>query len=211
MTRRRAFWLAASSFAFTAGCNRPQPAPPPASTGSDRPADGLGLDAELQLDYALIFEDSGSERRGTEKQRVRAGDRFRLQIKPAFPAHVYLLNRGTSQANYSFLYPHPKIERENPMEAGRAVTLPGGADWYTLDKAPGVENLVLVASPAPLVEFHTPERSIVRDEFESRLALVERDYRPASFRRFEDKDWVKLFAARGPKTAIVLRLPLDHR
>jgi hypothetical protein len=80
-----------------------------------------------------------------------------------------------------------------------------------LDNRPGIENVVLIASAMPLVEFNTPEQTIPRDECEDRIALLERDFRPSSSRRFEDKDWTKLFAAKGERTAILLRLPLDHR
>ncbi len=207
---------AAGLAAVTTGCTTPGSSKQPDSGkggGKDggRPGEGLDMSGELELDYAILLDDDGAERRIDEKRRLRDNDRFRVQLKPGFAAHVYLLNRGTVQPHYTFLYPNPKISRENPLEAGRAVTLPGGSEWFTLDKASGVENLVLIASPVALVEFNTPERTIPRDECEARLALVERDYRPKSSRRFEDRDWVKLFAARGAKTAFVLRLPLDHR
>jgi hypothetical protein len=167
--------------------------------------------AELQLDYRILLDDNGEARRVTEKYHFHGGDRFRIELRPAFNVHVYIVNRGPRQANYTFLFPTRKISLENPLPENQAVTLPGGNEWYVLDSRPGIENVVLIASAMPLVEFNTPEQTIPRDECEDRIALLERDYRPSSSRRFEDKDWTKLFAAKGERTAVLLRLPLDHR
>jgi hypothetical protein len=178
---------------------------------SGAPNERTDIASELQLDYTILLDSEGGAKRVSEKYRFHGGDRFRIQLRPAFAAHVYILNRGPQQAAYSFLFPSPGIATENPLPANTPITLPGADKWYTLDNRRGVEGLVLIASPVPLVEFNTPEVTIPRDECEERIGLVERDYRPNSSRRFEDKDWTKLFAARGDKTAIVLRLPLDHR
>src|SRR5262249_53021837 len=127
-------------------------------------------------------------------------------------AHVYMLNRGARDKDYTFLYPHKAIQQENPVPAKGIIEIPGaGADWLMMDKIAGTENIVLIASPSPLVEFNVPAASIERDEFEERLGRVERDYRPVSSRRVENQGWVSLLASRGPKTAVVVRLPLDHR
>jgi hypothetical protein len=178
---------------------------------SPAPRERSDAAAELQLDYRILLDDNGEAKRVTEKYHFHGGDRFRIELRPAFSADVYMVNRGPRQANYSFLFPTRKISLENPLPEKQAVTLPGGSEWYVLDNRPGIENVVLIASTMPLVEFNTPEQTIPRDECEDRIALLERDYRPASSRRFEDRDWTKLFAAKGERTAILLRLPLDHR
>ncbi len=210
---RRAF-PAALAAGLLASCEMPfggaKEADNKKDTKSAPPAEAV-QPPELQLDYALFLDDRGAERRIDEKYRFQGDDRFRVKFRPGFAAHVYLLNRPASSPSYQFLYPNPKIELSNPLDAGRVVTLPGRDLWYTIDGKKGIENLVLVAAAYPLVEFNTPERTIPRDECEDRLALVERDFRPSSSRRFEDKEWTKLFAARGAKTVIVLRMPLDHR
>jgi Domain of unknown function (DUF4384) len=206
----------AAAFVFLAGavllltaCNRRQQAAVSAAS-KDAPPEELSSAPELQLDYSILLEDGGRERRIGEKFHFHSGDRFRIALRPAFAAHVYLLNRGPLKNEYTFLYPEPK-EFGNPLTPNRAITLPSSTEWYQLDGKPGVENVVLIASASPVVEFNTPERSIARDEFDDRIALVERDDRPSSSRRYEDGDWVKMFAASGDKTVMVLRLPLDHR
>ena len=223
MTRRGAC-LALAGAAMLTGCEK-LGFVTPQSGQSDGKTDGKGdgkapggppkespqSTAELRLDYAIILDSNGTTKRVSDKNHFESGDRFRIDVKPSFPAHLYLLNRGPRQANYTFLYPNDKTAWDNPLQPDRIVSLPGGQDWFQMDSKAGVESLTLLAAAFPLEEFNTPEKSIPRDEFEERLALVERDYRPASSRRFEDKDWVKLFAAREAKTVILLRLPLDHR
>jgi hypothetical protein len=204
---------------FPVGCKNSRGEAPPAAVRS-APPEGLGGAPELQLDYSIVLNDNGTGRRVGEKYHFRSGDQFRIEVRPAFAAYVYLLNRGPREANYAFLFPAPK-EFENALPQNRVIALPRASEWFTLDNKPGVENVLLIASAHSVMEFNTPERSIQRDEFEDRIALVERDGRPASSRRFEDQDWVKVFAAPSSrmaspqnapdKTVIVLRLPLDHR
>jgi len=213
MTRRRVLSISAG-IVLLAGCSKVKKAADKGgqtgpSTGP--PKERNDSSAELQLDYTILLSDGGAAKRIDEKYHFHGGDRFRVRLRPAFDAHVYILNRGPRQDSYLFLYPSPKIAAENPLPANKLATFPSADEWFTLDENPGIENVVLIASPTPLVEFNTPERTIPRDECEDRIALVERDYRPTSSRRFEDREWTKLFAARGAKTAIVLRLPLDHR
>jgi hypothetical protein len=211
MKWRWAAAVLAAMFSVSA-CNRSAAGPRanPAG-GSGLPNDATAQTPELQLDYAILLKDSGGAKRINEKYHFQNGDRFQLELRPAFAAHVYLLNRGPKQGSDQFLYPSPKISIENPLEPNKAITLPGGDEWFTIDSQAGVENVTLIAADHPVVEFNTPERSIARDEFENRLSLIERDYRPTSSRRFEDKEWVKLFAAGDPRTVIVMRLPLDHQ
>jgi len=166
--------------------------------------------SELELDYSILLNE-GSGRIVNDKHPFKAGDRFRVQFRPAFPAHVYLVNRGASESDYTFLYPNEKIASRNPLPAGQMMAVPAGSDWYTLDDKPGVENLVLIAATAPLTEFQATDAAVPRDDFESNLAMLERDRRPSASRRVEDKDWVRLFAARDKNSVILVRLPIDHR
>jgi Domain of unknown function (DUF4384) len=175
------------------------------------PRDGVVVN-ELQLDYSIVLANGETGMPVNEQFAFRNGDRFKFRVRPAFEAHVYILNRGPRQKEYSFLYPHKAIKQENPVPAKSTVEIPGSsADWLQMDKTSGTEQIVLIASPSALVEFNVPATSIERDEFEERLGRVERDYRPASSRRLEDGGWVSLLASRGAKTAMVVRLPLDHR
>jgi len=165
---------------------------------------------ELQLDYAVLLNEGSTPKRITDKYHFKSGDKFRFEFRSAFAAYVYLLDRGARDKEYSFLYPNKRISQGNPLTINQVVTLPGGQEWYTLDNQPGIENMVLLAAAKPLPDFENSDRPIPRDEFEEKVAILERDHRPASSRRFEDRDWVRLFATQEDSPVIILRLPIDH-
>lgn len=171
--------------------------------------------AELELDYSIMIDPgaTGAAQPATvnEKHAFRGGDRFRVQFRPAFPAYLYLLNRGAGESEYSFLYPARQIAVSNPLSAEQSVTLPGDSEWYTLDSRPGIENLVLIAALQPVTELPPPDQKLSRDDGERILAMLERDRRPKTSRRVEDPDHVRLFASRDANSVILARLPLEHR
>jgi len=200
---RRYFFTSISAGAVLSACTRsPESGGPPAVDKS----------GESEIAYAIELDDSGNPIRVKEDRAFHSGDRFRFILRPGFDAYVYLFNRGPGQTEFQKLYPSPRIPQHNPIPAGKEVVVPDpDTGWLRMDKSKGEENLVLIASVAALDEMQAPDSTIGRDEFESRLAKVERRYRPSSSRRFEDKDWVKLFAAREKgDLAIVQRLPLLH-
>jgi hypothetical protein len=168
---------------------------------------------EKQIDYAIELEDNGQPHRVREDRTFHSGERFRFLIRPAFECHLYLINRGPRTSQYDVLFPSPRIEIRNPIASGTTVTIPGKDDerWLHIDDRPGNESLVLIAATAPLEDFALASGKIPRDDVDDSLAAVERKYRPASSRRFEDGGWVKLFAASSSEPlAIVLRIPLLH-
>jgi len=221
----RAFGLLsvlAISLAPIAGCRRElsekssaqkSSTAPKTDTNAAAKRDGNGLAAgdELQIDYAIRLDDGAEGRVVDEKFRFRSGDRFQIQLRPAFAAYLYLFNRSEGQSSCDVLLPQNGEGQRNPIASGQIATIPAPGKWLTMDSHSGLENLVMMASPVAIPDFDTPEQKIPRDECEQRLALVERDFRPSSSRIFKDKDWTKLFAARGARTAFVVRLPLDHR
>lgn len=205
-----AVFLAAAALALsTGGCGRDQVAEkttvPPAP---ERPA-------ESAIAYAIQIQ--GSNEAATdpafvgEDRKFASGDRLRFVFRPEFDAHLYLVNRGPRQSVYQVLFPSERIALHNPIPSGQKLSIPDASGWLRLDAEPGDENLILVASTAAIPEFDGLGPTVDRDDYESRLAQVERRSRPRSSRRFEDGDWVKLFAARGKENlAIVLRIPLLH-
>jgi hypothetical protein len=203
---RRYFLNAIAGSLALAGCARK---PDADETGAPPAVD---KSAEAEIGYAIELEDSGTAVRVKEDRRFHSGDRFRFLFRPGFDAHVYLVNRGPGQASYQVLFPSDRIAVRNPIASGKSVTVPDpDTGWLRMDASHGEENLILIAATAPLEEFSGIGADVGRDEFESKLAAVERRYRPNSSRRFEDGDWVKLFAARGRQDlAIVVRLPLLH-
>jgi hypothetical protein len=208
---RRYFFTSISAGAVLTGCSRKdETSGPPAVDKS----------GESEIAYAIELDDPanpGMPMRVREDHEFHSGDRFRFLFQPGFDAYVYLFNRGPGQASYQALFPNPKIAIPNPIPSGKTVTVPApDMGWLRMDQRKGEENLVLIASVMPLDEMQADASdgqagAIGRDDFESRLAQVERRARPSSSRRFEDKDWVKLFAARDKgDVAIVQRLPLLH-
>ena len=176
---------------------------------------------ESELAYAIeVRTDGGADAPNTgmvrEDRRFRSGDKFRLIFRPEFAAHVWVVARGPRQSTYQVLFPSERASLKNPIAAGEKVTVPDeDSGWMRMDNQPGEENLVVVASTATLTEFAGMGSTVEREDFEARLAEVERRHRPSSSRRFEDGEWVKLFAARGSgakgeQLAIVVRLPLLH-
>jgi len=212
-------WLTLAAVSLMAACKKTETASevkPPSKEKEKEKSQEIPRDAivvnELQLDYSIVLSVDDASRSVNEQFAFRNGDRFRFRLRPGFEAHIYLLSRGARQKQYTFLYPHKDIKQENPVPPKEIIEIPGsGTDWLMMDKVSGTEQLVLIASPSPLVEFNVPAVSIERDEFEERLGRVERDYRPTSSRRLETGGWVSILASRGPKTAMVVRLPLDHR
>lgn len=213
---RRGFFALAAS-ALTSACGtRGRAVSDNASAAGRAKAEALPKDSlvvnELQLDYSIILGTGTTTSPVSEQFGFHNGDRFRLRFRPGFEAHVYLLNRGARQKGYSFLFPRDEVSNDNPVPAHGVIEVPGSdRNWLQMDRVSGTEQIVLIASPSPLVEFNVPAKLIDRDEFEERIGRVERDYRPTSSRRVENGGWISLFASRGPKTALVVRLPLDHR
>jgi len=188
---------------------------PPAATQPPAPSLVPSPEAstEKELAYALELKEESGTRRVKESYRFASGDQFRVVFRPGFRAYVYLVNRGAGQASYSMLFPHPKIAVENPIPSGKALSVPDvESGWMRFDDREGDENFILIASTVPLEEMMGLGKTVPRDDFEARLAKVERKFRPSSSRRFEDSEWVKLFAARQNQEdlALILRLPLQH-
>lgn len=202
---RRGFVATVVGGLAVAGCSRRRAA-------NDAAPPAVDKSEEAELDYAIELDDSGHSIRVREDRKFHSGDGFRFLFRPGFNAYVYLVNRGPGQQSYQVLFPSERIGVRNPIGKGRLVTVPDPATgWLRMDANQGDENLVLIAASVPLEEFTQMPASVGRDEFESRLAAVERRCRSTSSRRFEDGDWVKLFAAGGKRDlAIVVRLPLWH-
>jgi len=167
---------------------------------------------EKQIDYCIEVENAGNPTKVPETREFHSGERFRFRFRPGFESHIYLLNRGAGETSWTVLFPNARIDIKNPIQAGKTVTIPDEQTaWMRIDERKGNEHLVLIAATGPLQEFAVESNAVSRDDFEDRIATIERQYRPTSSRRFEDDGWVKLYAA-GPsdKLAIVVNLPLLH-
>jgi len=164
---------------------------------------------ELQLDYSILL-DGAPPRRISEKYQFQSGDRFRLEVRPAFAGWVYLFSRGAGQKEYLCLYPNQDAQRGKALISGQTVTLPGGDNWYTLDDSPGSEAMVLVASAMPIADLG-PSVPLAQDDFEERIAKLERERRPRTAKRVEEAGWTKLFVSHDDAAAMVMRISIDHK
>ncbi len=96
---------------------------------------------------------SAAEVRVQEGTALRSGDQVRLQLKSDrdIYAAVILLDRSGAP---HLLFPHPSARRSGGsyLAAGETLALPDAAGWYTLDRRPGAETLLVLADRQPLGE-----------------------------------------------------------
>jgi hypothetical protein len=201
-------WAGCKSKPTEVGDTRKGTAPP---AGSTPPPAKIAAGNEKQLAFAIELKGDGSPTRVKEDYDFHSGDRFRFVIKPGFSAYVYMLNRGTGESKYSVLFPLSREVSQNPIRPDAEQPVPGdSASWMKMNSSPGEEDFVLIVSMVPLHEF-TDKPTLSVDDCERALAMVDREYHPASSRRFEDHEWVRLFAADpGHDLAMILRIPLKH-
>ena len=96
--------------------------------------------------------------------RDKAGDNLKIRFSVNVPCYVYAIwVDATGWATP--LFPNTETYSfDNPVEAGRAYTLPGGSDWWYLDGWRGVETLYLVASRDGLPELEQIQRDLIGRE-----------------------------------------------
>lgn len=211
--QRRGFLTALAAVGlFDSACSRDSSKMPGGDDSGQLDVPRTEKTNEKQIDYCVEVDDTGGPSKVAETREFHSGERFRFRFRPGFESHIYILNRGPGESFWTVLFPHPRIDIKNPIHAGKIVTIPDEQTaWLRIDERKGNEHLVLIAATIPLQEFAVESDRVSRDDFEDRIANIERRYRPASSRRFEDDTWVKLFAAgTSDKLAIVLNLPLLH-
>jgi hypothetical protein len=172
-----------------------------------------GHDSEvLEVAYALqVIDEDGRTRTVREDTRLHSGDRFAVLVKNSSPMHVYLLNRGPGDGNYIRLYPRGAHNPEAASAWDTPLRLPEGREsWMKLDKRPGNENLVLIASKTPIERLETGNK-IRRDQVEDTLAEIERNQKPRDLQRWDEGEWTRLKMETQPGLAVVCRIPLLHR
>ena len=170
-------------------------------------ATGAGM---VTFRYGLELEDRDGTRFVQEDFAFRSGDRFRFVIDSESSVYAYLFNRGTGARSYTQLYPRER-GRARALPDDREVTIPPD-NWFRLDAAAGVEQMVLVVATEPVNELDfADERDLRTDAFDARLGDVERTNRPDRFRRRMVDDRVEL-VAEGPEESMVMvvRISLQH-
>lgn len=182
-----------------------------ASAKKDIPVSAIKPTGEKEFAYTIELQQPGGSKRVRENYLFRSGDGFRVLFKPGFTTYIYLFNRGPRGGRFQRLFPSKFVKLSNPVRSGEDAAIPDDPKiWMRLDQHAGEENFIIVASTIALPELEGSP-SIAPDRPEYALANTQRRYAPQSSRRFEDGDWVKIFAADGGKdVALILRVPLKH-
>jgi tRNA A-37 threonylcarbamoyl transferase component Bud32 len=81
---------------------------------------------------------------------LTTGDRYRIEVRPGSAGHLYVF-QVDSRGKLDLIFPRlPQAEfssGENPVVAGRTITLPSGGRAFNLDNHVGVEQVYAVATP----------------------------------------------------------------
>lgn len=157
---------------------QPDPAPEPAAEpAEEEPPPPPPLELELTVVREVVLdgrptpipvEDGAVLRDGVGREGD--GDNLKIRFRVNQDCHVYgVWIDATAWATPVFPV-GPGYGRDSLVEAGEAVSVPEGKDWFYLDGYRGVENLYFVASREPLPEL---------DELLRDLAGRERPLEPA--------------------------------
>lgn len=84
-----------------------------------------------------------------------SGDRFQLHVKSPNPGYVYVFNEGTPEPNassFTIIYPVPST---NKGSASIGANQWAQTNWNTFGGQPGIENLWMVWSTAPVPQLES--------------------------------------------------------
>ncbi len=87
----------------------------------------------------------------SENYAFHSGDSFRLRLESNFDGYLYLFLRGGT-GEMKMLFPYAgAAEKSNRMKAFERHSIPAlSADWFRFDQDPGIEQVFLFLSPAPI-------------------------------------------------------------
>jgi hypothetical protein len=127
-----------------------------------QPRSSLAQAQSLSLTWAFIVAGSGGPDRvldAAKKPVIHSGERMRIVVERRTPCHVYLFLLD-SHNELTLLYPDPPFFSEKAK--GERIELPGGEEWYTVDKSTGEETFHLLVSSRPLEPLAKAARSFAR-------------------------------------------------
>ena len=104
--------------------------------------------------------------------RLAAGDGFRVVLRPAVQAHVYVLLLS-SQGEASVLYPDPRMGMANPAAGGSEIAIPPDG-LFVLDQTPGTETLQILVSSRPLTDLESRLASLAAGGEQPSKGVLER-------------------------------------
>jgi len=99
----------------------------------------------LEVRYRLEF---GAEKDFAAPRAVKSGETFKVGVRAASAANVYLLVSKTEN-EYSLVLPRKASSR---VRANQWVSLPGEGEAFRVDRQTGVERMYLIVSDAPVDE-----------------------------------------------------------
>lgn len=104
--------------------------------------------ATYEIEAALYRIRERTEERLQPGARVAPGDELYLKLRASAPLHLYVVNEDEQGAAF-LLFPLPGQPQDNPLPAGRMVTLPGALRWR-VTSAGEREHFLVFASPEPV-------------------------------------------------------------
>ncbi|HRF11920.1 MAG TPA: DUF4384 domain-containing protein [Candidatus Accumulibacter phosphatis] len=117
--------------------------------------------------FIRLKNDDGSTRDVLASRTFKSGERFQLGVKVNHPTYVYILNEAPDGV-VTQIYPQPG--HDNFINAMGTVFLPGRGS-FEFDGVPGIEQLLVYLSPAPLQEAATERVRAVRPDMVTASAV----------------------------------------
>lgn len=117
-------------------------------------ATAAAQDSKVEFDWAFVRRgpgDSISPLDFKEKVSIAEGDLFKIYLRPVVRCAVYVFLHDAA-GGLELIYPARFADLEAAPNVGKAVFIPEGDDWFTLDGNRGTETFHLIAAPARLAE-----------------------------------------------------------
>ncbi len=103
----------------------------------------IGQRKEADGSYTEVLVNEGSV--------LRSRDNFQVHVESNRPAYVYVLIYD-SEGRATQLFPDPKIDRPEFIEAGGRAVIPRRDLWFWLDDETGTETIYVLASEKPMAD-----------------------------------------------------------
>lgn len=162
-----------------------------------------------EIDFSYAIELLNGAKRVPANHPFKSGDTFRVVVRPAFGAHLYLFNRTSGEEIVYRLFPQAAIGVHNPLAENKEAAIPEQKP-FRFDQKAGTENFVIVVASLPLPDLDSISGEIGRQKFEQLIAGIQQQLRPQSMRQFQDGDWTKVIASPSKQIAVIIQLPLKH-
>lgn len=103
------------------------------------------INDRLEIRYTLEIDGDGEWQSASVTQGFESGDRFKLRVRPAHDAFLYLFV-SAPDGGFTLAAPGPGSGRSAPVAEDADAWLPGEEGSLRLDEEPGFERFYLLAS-----------------------------------------------------------------